>query len=98
MKVKRFLSTILCMVLATGITSAVYADTSDVDYSTNTGTAAISPIINDTPNAYKFSLPDSAKNYVLIDSYQNTESGKREFFVMADYSASGSAMRFWMME
>ena len=89
MKVKRFLSTILCMVLATGITSTVYADTSDVDYSTNTGTAAISPIINDTPNAYRFSLPDSAKNYVLIDSYQNTESGKREFFVMADYSASG---------
>ena len=89
MKAKRFLSTILCMVLATGITSAVYADTSDVDYSTNTGTAAISPIINDTPNAYRFSLPDSAKNYVLIDSYQNTESGKREFFVMADYSASG---------
>ena len=89
MKAKRFLSTILCMVLTAGITSAVYADTADVDYSTNTGTDAISPIINDTPNAYKFSLPDSGKTYALIDSYQNTKSEKREFFVMTDYSASG---------
>ena len=85
----RFLSVTLSVLIGlSALTASANADTADVDYDTNTGTDAISPIINDTPNEYKFSLPDSEKTYVLIDSYKN-ESGKREFFVMTDYSASG---------
>ncbi len=85
----RFLSVTISVLIGLSIlTASANADTTDVDYGTNTGTVAISPIISDTPNEYKFSLPDSGKTYVLIDSYQN-ESGKREFFVMTDYSASG---------
>ena len=80
----RFLSVTLSVLIGlSALTASANADTADVDYDTNTGTDAISPIINDTPNEYKFSLPDSEKTYVLIDSYKN-ESGKKNSQTLFD--------------
>ena len=79
-----FLSAVTVMASQSIIASA---DTSEVDYSSNPGTAQITGLVTDTPADYVFSLPDSNRKYVMIDSYDKGD-GTRDFFVTTDYSAA----------
>lgn len=64
---------------------SVSADTADIDYSqTHHMTTKFEPI-KKTPEPYLFSVENSTKNYILLDS--TTVDGKREFFIMTDYLA-----------
>ena len=80
---KRILATVLAAVQI--LTVSVYADTKDIDYSVARGAIKDFDSVEATSSQDLFSIENSTKKYILIDTYNN--DGEREFFVMTDYAA-----------
>ena len=85
-KSKKLLSFIVSLAICSSlIPMSASADTADIDYSqTHHTSTAFEPVLS-TPEQYLFSVENSTKDYILLDS--TTVDGKKEFFVMTDYLA-----------
>lgn len=88
-KHKKLFSFIVSLAMCSSLVPmSVSADTADIDYSQTHHTSIKFEPVSDTPEQHLFSVENSTKNYILLDS--TTVDGKREFFVMTDYLAPRS--------
>lgn len=83
---KRFIGLFLCAAMLLTFVPQAMADTADVTYTTafSSGSAKLTSAVKETPAKFLFTVNNDTANreYILVDEYNNTETGKKEYFIV----------------
>lgn len=82
---KRFIGLFLCAAMLLTFVPQVMADTAGVTYTkTFSSGTSLAGAVKETPAKFLFTVSNDDKNreYILVDEYNNTETGKKEYFIV----------------
>ena len=94
---KRFIGLFLCAAMLLTFVPQVMADTAGVTYTkTFSSGTSLAGAVKETPAKFLFTVSNDDKNreYILVDEYNNTETGKKEYFIVKNTGYCGKTGQF----